>query len=307
MAAKIPLAQMLEGLQTRVVDYGIEFIIVDSLARAVGGPITDEVGVNAMFGALRQLGLPCLVIHHTNRSDDYYGSPFIKAYARSLWRLRSSKNAEQGQLSIQLEQEKENDGPGIGDVGFLLEFVGDPVDPDQVTVSPQHPSMVQDFEKRARLSDQINWKLDRQPQHKVPSEQIYKILKLEKTDAKPALSKAETARASTLRNYLWDMRNKLDGKKTEYKQLHELLLVQLDSQGQLWLCRNSTLGKNNIWEWNPALYEDEAVQSEYIAEPGYAPDVEPQSNGHMVRAAEELGIVFQPEETKQQKRTVRDI
>jgi energy-coupling factor transporter ATP-binding protein EcfA2 len=142
--ASVPIAHQLEALQRYVMQHDIGFIIVDSLARAVGGKITDEEGVGTMFEGLRQLELPALIIHHTNRADEYYGSPFIRAYARNLWRLRSVQNEGTSRLSIQLQQEKENDGPGIGNLGFVLEFEGDPVDPDSVTLSPQDASLVPD-------------------------------------------------------------------------------------------------------------------------------------------------------------------
>ena len=56
------------------------------------------------FDGIRQLERACLIIHHTNKGDDYYGSPYIRANARSLYRLRSAHNEGQSRLSIQLEQ-----------------------------------------------------------------------------------------------------------------------------------------------------------------------------------------------------------
>ena len=329
MPAKIPLAQMLEGLQTRILEQNIDFIIVDSLARAVGGPITDEVGVGAMFQAIRQLELPCLVIHHTNRSDDYYGSPFIRAYARSLWRLRSSKNEGIGQLSIQLEQEKENDGPGVGNVTFLMDFIGDPADPEQVVLAPQHPSMVPEFQGRASLREQLVWKLDETPHHKIPVNWLLDILKLRKTEAKPRLTPAEDSKASTLRNILWALRNNT----ARYKTLAKEVNIRKDAQGQEWLCRLSDLGQDDNWGWNEPT-EDKEVQSRYDPEPPItetftglpetntatetpltpivsdvstvsAVEDTVASNGHLVDAALNMGIVLHEEPVK--RRTVRDI
>jgi len=298
MPAKIPLAQMLEGLQTRIIEQDIDFIIVDSLARAVGGPNSDEGGVGAMFQADRQMERPFLVIHHTNRSDDYYGSPFIRAYARSLWRLRSSKNEGIGQLSIQLEQEKENDGPGIGNVTFLMDFVGDPADPEQVMLSPQHPSMVPEFQGRASLREQLVWKLDETPHHKIPVNWLLDVLKLRKTEIKPRLTPAEDSRAGTLRNYLWALRNNTD----KYKRLATEVSIRKDSQGQEWLCRLSSLGQDDNWEWYEPT-EDKEVQSQYDPDPPIEDKVA--SNGHLVDAVKELGFVIDEEPVK--RRTVRDI
>jgi len=102
--ANVPLAQMVEPLQNYITQHEIDFIIIDSLQRAVGGRITDEEGVGMFFDGIRQLERACLIIHHTNKGDDYYGSPYIRANARSLYRLRSAHNEGQSRLSIQLEQ-----------------------------------------------------------------------------------------------------------------------------------------------------------------------------------------------------------
>ena len=150
----VPLARKVETIQKWIVENDVDFIIVDSLARAVGGKITDEEGVIQFFEALKQLDIASLIIHHTNKSDEYYGSPFIRAYARSLYRLRSV-HEQTGKLSIQLEQEKENDGPSMGSVGFVLEFVGDPTDPEAVTLQLQDPNSVRAFRQYLPMQEAI--------------------------------------------------------------------------------------------------------------------------------------------------------
>ena len=150
----VPLARKVETIQKWIVENSIDFVIVDSLARAVGGKITDEEGVIQFFEALKQLDVASLIIHHTNKSDEYYGSPFIRAYARSLYRLRSVHD-QTGKLSIQLEQEKENDGPSMGSVGFVLEFVGEPTDPEAVTLQLQDPNSVRAFRQYLPMHEAI--------------------------------------------------------------------------------------------------------------------------------------------------------
>jgi len=224
--ASVPIAQMVEPLQGYIDKHQVDFLIIDSLARACGGKITDEEGVGLMFEALRQLERPCLIIHHTNRGDEYYGSPYIRANTRNLWRLRSVKNEGTAKLSIQLEQEKENDGPGVGNLGFVLEFVGDPIDPDSVTLTPQDASLVPELRKYMGLTQRLEAYLEETPNHRMEIESIPDILSL------------DAARKSTLRNYIWALRNETG----KYKLLAEKMHV--DHQG-MHLCLNTALGSED--------------------------------------------------------------
>ena len=204
-----------------------------------------------------------------------------------------------------------------------MDFVGDPADPEQVMLSPQHPSMVPEFQGRASLREQLVWKLDETPHHKIPVNWLLDVLKLRKTEIKPRLTPAEDSRAGTLRNYLWALRNNTD----KYKRLATEVSIRKDSQGQEWLCRLSSLGQDDNWEWYEPT-EDKEVQSQYdpdppmsetITEPTETPftpivsDVSTvsavegtvASNGHLVDAVRELGFVIHEEPVK--RRTVRDI
>jgi len=224
--ASVPISQMVEPLQGYIDKHGVDFLIIDSLARACGGKITDEEGVGLMFEALRQLERPCLIIHHTNRGDEYYGSPYIRANTRNLWRLRSVKNEGTGKLSIQLEQEKENDGPGIGNLGFVLEFLGDPIDPDSVTLTPQDASLVPELRKHARLWQQLEWYLEETATHRL------------EIDAIPIVLGLNDSQKSTLRNYIWALKNHTG----KYKLLAEKMHV--DEAGTH-LCLNTVLGNED--------------------------------------------------------------
>lgn len=225
-AADVPVASMVDNLQEYIIENNVDFLIIDSLARACGGKITDEEGVGNFFEALRQLERPCLIVHHTNKSDEYYGSPFIRANARNLWRLRSVQNEGQQQLSIQLEQEKENDGPAMGILGFVLKFVGDPYDPDAVCLEPQDASMVPDLRKYASLTQRLAYHLEETPMHRMPVSTIDDVLGLSKSQR------------NTLRSYIWDLRNNAG----KYKKLNELMHVS-QQNGEDMLALNTERGK----------------------------------------------------------------
>ena len=109
--------------------------------------------------------------------------------------------------------------------------------------------------------------------------------------------------------------------------------IRKDSQGQEWLCRLSSLGQDDNWEWYEPT-EDKEVQSQYDPDPPMSETIteptetntEPEtqstpvvsdvstvsavedtvaSNGHLVDVAKDLGIVLHEEPVK--RRTVRDI
>ena len=223
--ASVPIAQMIEPLQGYIIQHKVDFLVIDSLARACGGKITDEEGVGMMFEAIRQLERPCLIIHHTNRGDEYYGSPYIRANTRNLWRLRSVKNEGTSKLSIQLEQEKENDGPGMGNLGFVLEFTGDPIDPEAVTLTPQDASLVPELRKYMGLAQRIEAYLEETATHRMEIDSIPDILGL------------DNARKNTFRNYIWALRNHTN----KYIWLAEHMHIDRDGKGD-YLCLNTTLG-----------------------------------------------------------------
>ena len=227
MAATVPLVQMVEALQEYVVEHQIQFLVIDSLARASGGSITDEEGVGLMFEAVRQLELPCLIIHHTNRGDDYYGSTYIRANARNIWRLRSAPNEGQGKLSIQLQQEKENDGPAMGSLGFVLEFTGDPFDPDAVKLSPQDASLIPELRKHTRLWQQIQAYLDETQSGVLPIADIPDLLGLDKS------------RRETYRSYVWALKNNTK----KYKKLAEVTHIVGD-----YLCLMGRYPENAVYD-----------------------------------------------------------
>ena len=209
MTASVPLAQRVESLQEYIIQHNIQFLIIDSLARAAGGSITDEEGVGLMFEAIRKLEIPCLIIHHTNRGDDYYGSSYIRANARNIWRLRSAQSESTGKLSIQLEQEKENDGPAMGNLGFVLEFQGDPFDPEAVTLAATDASQIPELRKHARLWQQLEAYLQETASGTLPIAEIPDLLDLDKS------------RRETFRNYVWALKNNTN----KYKKLAELMYV----------------------------------------------------------------------------------
>ena len=126
---------------------------------------------------------------------------------------------------MQLQQEKENDGPGVGSLGFVLEFKGDPFDPESVVLSAQDASLIPELRKHARLWQQLQASLTETPNHRMEIATIGATLNLDKP------------RQETLRNYIWALRNETG----KYKKLAELMHVNGD-----WLALNTPEGMEPV-------------------------------------------------------------
>ena len=229
----------------------VKFLIVDSLARACGGNPRDDDQVNQFFQTLRATDLPSLVVHHTNRQDEYYGSGYILANVRNLWRLRAAKEDGQPRLSLQLQQEKENDGAGTNQLGFLLEFDGDPIDPESVKLVPQNASLVPELRKHARLWQQLVWTLEETKQHRA------------KIDEMPSGLNMDKSRENTYRNYIWALRNNTG----KYKNLADNIFVSADGEA---LVLKTSMG-----------YESEQLDPEVAEQMEQMEQIQPEVNGHV--------------------------
>ena len=128
---------------------------------------------------------------------------------------------------MQLQQEKENDGPGVGSLGFVLEFKGDPFDPESVVLSAQDASLIPELRKHARLWQQLQASLTETPNHRMEIATIGATLNLDKS------------RQETLRNYIWALRNETH----KYKKLEEIMHVNGD-----YLALNTPEGMEGVSE-----------------------------------------------------------
>jgi hypothetical protein len=194
------------------------------LARACGGSITDEEGVGLFFEAIRQLERPCLIIHHTNRSDTFFGSSYILANARNMWRLNSAPG-ESGSMSLSLTQEKENDGPNMGSLSLSLTFHGDKSDAESVILATQDPALAPyEVQKTLKLLQRLEITLKETLDHRMSQVEIIEQLDLGKSNQ------------GTLRNYFWALKNKTG----KYKRLAGIMHVQKGEPD--YLCLNTATG-----------------------------------------------------------------
>jgi hypothetical protein len=230
--ANVPLVRMVEKLQSDIVEYDIDFVIVDSLARAAGSNIISEENVNNMFEALRSLERPSLIIHHTNRAGEYYGNQYILANARTLWSLTAGKSKGEKTMSLKLVQEKENDGPGMEEFGFGLTFEGDPYNPDAVVLTTQDPNAHKDTRRTGSLMNVLEFAVN---EHGGLA-----IAALESHDERLRQYNLDLSEshASSLRSYLWALKK---GKREGFAKLQKTFAISTVNQAEYLMLRDAVL------------------------------------------------------------------
>ena len=146
------LRDQVEPLRRMIRDYGIGFVVVDSIGPACGGPPEDAAVALGFFEALRSLGVGALCIAHVNRQGDThkpFGSSFWHNGARATWYC---KNVADGgdSLTVGLFNRKSNVDRLAPPLGFRLEFRDDRVAIERTDIQDV-PELVPELPVRARM------------------------------------------------------------------------------------------------------------------------------------------------------------
>jgi hypothetical protein len=119
-----PFASELDRILDIVDQKKIDFIVVDSLGLATGGSLEDAETTLAFFGALRQIGRTSLVISHTNKSGQPFGSVYATNASRMVLEASGSKN-EDGGIDLSIFHRKSNNVPAQAPMGWHIAFEDD--------------------------------------------------------------------------------------------------------------------------------------------------------------------------------------
>lgn len=111
-----------ERIHELIGKYDAGFIIVDSVFGAVGGDLNDAGPAMAMFDALRQFGVPSLLIHHTNKTGEHYGNVYYHNYVRLQWDASAERKTDPSQYTLTLTAKKANNGPLLRPMSFDVAF-----------------------------------------------------------------------------------------------------------------------------------------------------------------------------------------
>jgi len=142
-----PLTHEVPRLQRLVHENNLGFLILDSIVFGCDGPAENSDTAGRYIMAVRQLGVPCLLIAHVTKAEDGDKKPFGSAFwansARLTWFIK--KSGEYGdQAMIGMFNRKNNDDKNLDPRAFrfwfqddLLRTVISPASTDEIANEPE--------------------------------------------------------------------------------------------------------------------------------------------------------------------------
>lgn len=135
----VPFVDAAPGLLKEAHRLGIKYLVIDSLAAAVGGELVDPRYILPFFTAVGRFELPALVISHIsadgvkNENNGHltpYGSIYTENCCGNTISIRNRSEPGQPVANVFLRNEKVNDGAKFPDHGYMVTFQNEPSDPD---------------------------------------------------------------------------------------------------------------------------------------------------------------------------------
>ena len=146
-----PLVDAIDSMLEIVYNYNIKFVVIDSIAPALGGNLISDADATKFFSAVRKLnaaGITTLLITHVSKGEKKgdgkrtpFGSVFFENFPRLTWEIRSEYNEEQKTFSFGIFCRKTNVGK-LEPKGVSLAFDSNKImmsyiDPDDTEVSDE--------------------------------------------------------------------------------------------------------------------------------------------------------------------------
>jgi len=150
-----PLVDAIDSMLEIVYNYDIRFVVIDSIAPALGGNLISDADATKFFSAVRKLnaaGITTLLITHVSKGEKKgdgkrtpFGSVFFENFPRLTWEIRSEYNEEQKVFSFGIFCRKTNVGK-LEPKGISLAFDGDKIimgyiDPDDTEISDERQTI----------------------------------------------------------------------------------------------------------------------------------------------------------------------
>jgi hypothetical protein len=125
----LPVRDEIEQIEQAVIETRSKCIIIDSLAAACGGDLTSAEPAISLFSAIRQLNVTSLLLTHTSKNSDSkktspYGSVYFTNFARGVFEIKKSQEADEDEIAIGLFHRKANSSKLLPPLGFRLSFAG---------------------------------------------------------------------------------------------------------------------------------------------------------------------------------------
>lgn len=127
-----PLREELPAVKAAIAEYGIGFVMLDSLGMARGGEAESADTARDLFSAMRELNVPCLGIDHITKAAANNGGadkPFGSVYTHNLARRTYSMTKTRGiddSMEVALTNKKANNGSAVMDHKILVTFTQNP-------------------------------------------------------------------------------------------------------------------------------------------------------------------------------------
>lgn len=150
---QVPLRDDVERLNRFIRDWGIDFLIIDSVAAACGDEPESAAVALAFFNALRQLGCGALCIAHITKNGSEerpFGSTFWHNGARSTWLVKKERETSGSSFVVGMFNKKSNSGPLAAPIGFNVDFGA-----DRLAISRTDIREVTDFEPHVPLKERM--------------------------------------------------------------------------------------------------------------------------------------------------------
>ncbi len=161
-----PLVESTDYLLDIIFNHEIKFIIIDSVAPALGSDLISAAEVTKFFSSIRKLnavGVTTLLITHVSKGDKKetgkktpFGSVFFENFPRLTWELKSEYEEEQKKFTFGIFCRKSNVGK-LGSKGFALEFTD-----GKVSITTIDPEELENDEKKT-LGNMIIALLEKEP------------------------------------------------------------------------------------------------------------------------------------------------
>ena len=116
------LAGHIEELSEFVEENNINYVVIDSVGRALIGDGAEQQPVEELFAALQHLKVTTLLIDHATKSGDLYGSVYKHARARQVYHIRKAQEPDSSGMHVMIENVKSNDFKIKGAKTYMINF-----------------------------------------------------------------------------------------------------------------------------------------------------------------------------------------
>ncbi len=119
-----PLVQMKSELQQLIALQGFQFVVIDSVGRAVGGETVSEADVQAYYNACSAFSATVMSIGHTSKAngETVAGNAQWEFQARSMWIFEAAKEHGSNAVVIGMHHRKVNEGELLPSLNFAVTF-----------------------------------------------------------------------------------------------------------------------------------------------------------------------------------------